>query len=125
MGVPRDPACRLLPTEGVRLDMTVRLGLRMRLLDGMADEYARRHAALWPEMARALRDHGVVDYSIHLDESDGSVFACVDVQDEAWWADIARTPACQRWWEFMAPLMEVEADRSPTSSPLRQVFRFP
>ena len=29
----------------------IRKGFKMKLHPGRADEYARRHAALWPEMA--------------------------------------------------------------------------
>ena len=40
----------------------------MKLKKGCRDEYKARHAALWPEVRRILKDSGVYDYSIYLDE---------------------------------------------------------
>ena len=34
---------------------------RMNLNPGQADEYRRRHDEIWPELAQALLDAGVVD----------------------------------------------------------------
>lgn len=39
---------------------------RMNLNPGQADEYRRRHDEIWPELAQALLDAGVVDYRIFL-----------------------------------------------------------
>ena len=36
----------------------------MRLKPGMADEYRRRHDAIWPELVREHHDCGIRDYSI-------------------------------------------------------------
>jgi L-rhamnose mutarotase len=47
----------------------------MRLFPGMADVYAVRHDAIWPELEAALHDAGVVDYRIFLDEASGTLFA--------------------------------------------------
>ena len=41
---------------------------KMQLNAGQKDEYIRRHDAIWPELEALLRDAGVSDYSIHLDE---------------------------------------------------------
>lgn len=46
--------------------MTVpeRIAFRMTLNPGQAAEYERRHDAIFPELARALKDAGVSDYPI-------------------------------------------------------------
>jgi L-rhamnose mutarotase len=44
------------------------LAFRMQLKPGVAAEYERRHDALWPDLADALRKAGIHDYSIFLDE---------------------------------------------------------
>ena len=31
------------------------------------DEYTQRHNPIWPELEKTLLDHGVLNYSIHLD----------------------------------------------------------
>ncbi|HBM59746.1 MAG TPA: L-rhamnose mutarotase, partial [Citreicella sp.] len=40
---------------------------RMTLRPGCAEDYRRRHDAIWPELAALLHEAGVRDYSIHLD----------------------------------------------------------
>ena len=36
----------------------IRKGFKMKLHPGRADEYARRHAALWPEMKEMIHAYG-------------------------------------------------------------------
>jgi L-rhamnose mutarotase len=85
-------------------------------------EYERRHSPIWPELREVLRAHGVHDYSIFLDETDGSLFGYVEIEDEARWDAIARTPECRRWWTYMRDIMPTNPDDSPRSVPLREVF---
>jgi L-rhamnose mutarotase len=85
-------------------------------------EYERRHSPIWPELQEVLRAHGVHDYSIFLDETDGSLFGYVEVEDEARWDAIARTPVCRRWWTHMRDIMPTNPDDSPRSVALREVF---
>ena len=85
-------------------------------------EYERRHSPIWPELQQVLREHGVHDYSIFLDETDGSLFGYVEIEDEARWDAIARTPVCRRWWTHMRDIMPTNPDDSPRSVPLREVF---
>jgi L-rhamnose mutarotase len=87
-----------------------------------AIEYERRHSPIWPELREVLRAHGVHDYSIFLDETDGSLFGYVEIEDEARWDAIARTDVCRRWWTYMRDIMPTNPDDSPRSVPLREVF---
>lgn len=89
---------------------------------GAEGEYARRHAPIWPELEAVLKEHGVHHYSIFLDPADSSLFAYVEIEDEARWEAIARTEVCQRWWAHMVDLMPTNEDRSPRSVPLVEVF---
>ena len=89
---------------------------------GREEEYARRHAPIWPELEEVLRAHGVHNYSIFLDAADGSLFAYVEIEDEARWEGIARTDACRRWWRHMSEVMPTNEDHSPRSVPLRELF---
>ena len=36
--------------------------------------------------------------------------------------DGANDPVCRRWWEYMAPLMDVHEDNSPVTCDLQTVF---
>ena len=101
----------------------IRKAFRMAVNPQEAIEYERRHSPIWPELQEVLRAHGVHDYSIFLDETDGSLFGYVEIEDEARWDAIAQTPVCRRWWTHMRDIMPTNPDDSPRSVPLREVFR--
>jgi L-rhamnose mutarotase len=94
----------------------------MKLRPGCAAEYKRRHDALWPELARALRDAGVSDYSIFLDEQTLTLFAVQKLSDGNTAAQLASNPIVRKWWDSMASLMEVHPDNEPVCGALREVF---
>jgi L-rhamnose mutarotase len=100
----------------------LRKAFRMRLQPGSEGEYRRRHNPVWDELATALKDHGVSNYSIFLDERTGDLFAYAESASEAQWAAIANTPVCRRWWASMAPLMDTNPDNSPAARDLHEVF---
>ena len=89
---------------------------------GQEAEYERRHRPIWPELESVLKEHGVDRYSIFLDPSDGSLFAYVEIEDEARWDAIASTPECRRWWRHMRDVMPSHPDDSPVSAELSEVF---
>jgi L-rhamnose mutarotase len=99
-----------------------RKAFRMSLHRGQEAEYERRHNPIPDELARVLKEHGVHDYSIFLDEEDGSLFGYALVEDERRWAAIAETPECRRWWRHMREIMPSNPDDSPVSTELREVF---
>ena len=100
----------------------IRKAFRMAVNPGESAEYARRHAPIWQELQDVLREHGAHDYSIFLDETDGSLFGYVEVEDEARWDEIATTEVCRRWWKYMRDIMPTNPDNSPRSRELREVF---
>jgi L-rhamnose mutarotase len=100
----------------------IRKAIRMAVHPGQHDEYARRHSPIWRELEDVIKAHGAHRYSIFLDESDGSLFAYVEIEDEARWAAIATDPVCRRWWTHMAEIMPATPDDSPRNVPLREVF---
>ncbi len=96
---------------------------RMQLRPGAGVEYRRRHDAIWPELAGLLKGAGISDYSIHLDEGSGALFAVQWRAEEE--VALADHPVMRRWWDHMADLMEVNADNSPVVVPLVTVFHLP
>jgi L-rhamnose mutarotase len=100
----------------------IRKAFRMAVHAGHHGEYERRHSPIWRELQDVLSEHGAHRYSIFLDERDGSLFGYVEIEDEARWIAIADTPVCKRWWTYMSDLMPVNADDSPRSVDLREVF---
>jgi L-rhamnose mutarotase len=98
---------------------------RMVLKPGMADEYRRRHDALWPDLADALRAAGVTDYSIHLDPETNHLFGVLWRRDDHGMDALPGLPVMQRWWAHMADIMEVNPDNSPVVVPLLDMFHMP
>lgn len=100
----------------------IRKAFVMQLLPGFEAAYHRRHDELWPEMAATLRDHGVSDYSIFLHPETRQLFGTLLIEDEARFAAIPETEVCQRWWKYMADVMESNVDGTPKAEELRSVF---
>ena len=66
-------------------------------------EYRERHATVWPEMLRALRDAGWHDYQLFLRE-DGLLVGVVETDDlAAAQAAVDATEVSARWEAEMAP----------------------
>jgi L-rhamnose mutarotase len=95
---------------------------RMQLKPGQVEEYKRRHDDIWPELAQALVDAGIYDYSIFLDEETLHLFAVLKLREGETSAALAGLPVMQRWWDSMAPLMEVEPGNRPKEWGLVPMF---
>lgn len=93
----------------------------MYLKPGFAEEYRKRHAAIWPELQQLLKDSGIHDYTIFLDEATHTLFA-VQQQSGTGSQDLGANPIVQRWWAYMADIMETHADNSPINTPLTEMF---
>jgi L-rhamnose mutarotase len=102
--------------------MKKRFGFKMMLNPGMKEEYRRRHDEIWPELAKLLRDNGICNYSIFLDEDTNTLFAYQEQSGESSSQDLGSTEIVQKWWKYMADLMVTNPDNSPVSIPLEQVF---
>jgi L-rhamnose mutarotase len=102
-----------------------RLAFKMRLYKGFEDEYSKRHDELWPELRELLKQTGISDYSIFLDPETSILFGVLKAGDPAALDDLPSQPVMQRWWAFMKDIMESNADNSPVSVPLKEVFYLP
>jgi L-rhamnose mutarotase len=100
----------------------MRRAFRMSVHPGQQAEYARRHQPIWRELEETLIAHGVRTYSIFLDAESNDVFGYVEFDSEERWAAVAATEVCRRWWRSMRELMPANADDSPISRPLDEVF---
>jgi L-rhamnose mutarotase len=96
----------------------------MKLKPGTVAEYKRRHDELWPDLARALREAGIYDYSIFLDEETLHLFAVLKLWPDHKIEALPAKPVMQRWWDYMADLMEVEPGNRPREWPLTEMFHF-
>ncbi|MDL2304721.1 L-rhamnose mutarotase [Bacteroides sp. OttesenSCG-928-D19] len=100
-----------------------REAFKMYLKPGCEAEYEKRHAQIWPELKRLLSENGVYDYSIFWDKETNLLFACQKTKGEEGSQDMGNNPIVQKWWEYMADIMETNPDNSPVSIPLKEVFR--
>lgn len=103
----------------------IRKAFVMRLHEGQEAEYRGRHNPIWPELEAVLKAHGVHNYSIFLHAETWQLFGYVEIESEERWNAIAQTPECLRWWRYMREVMETNADCSPASMPLEEVFHLP
>lgn len=99
----------------------MKVGFKMKLKPGMKEEYAKRHAAIWPELVTLLKDNGIADYTIFLDEETDTLFAVQQLTGSSS-QELGNTEIVQRWWKYMADIMETNPDFSPISIPLTSVF---
>jgi L-rhamnose mutarotase len=100
----------------------MRIAFKMKLFEGNAEEYRKRHNPIWSELKEELINHGVISYSIFLEKNTNDLFGYAEIEDMNQWEEIANTDICRKWWVYMAPLMEVNEDRSPVSVELEEVF---
>ncbi len=99
-----------------------RAAFKMQLKPGFEAEYRKRHDEIWPELAQIIKDAGVSDYSIFLDEESLTLFAVQKLADGNTAADLANDPVVRKWWNHMADIMDTHPDNSPVCTPLNEVF---
>ena len=98
------------------------IAFTMKLKPGVEAEYQRRHDEIWPELSAALTDAGIRDYSIYLDRASGTLFAFQKRTPNHTADALPTLPIMQRWWAYMADLMETNPDNSPVVVMLERVF---
>jgi L-rhamnose mutarotase len=102
-----------------------RIAFVMQLHAGCEEEYRRRHSSIWPELAALLRETGIRDYSIFLDEKTLQLFAVLQIDDAMKLDSLAGQPVMRRWWEYMKDMMDTNPDQSPVMVSLREIFHLP
>ncbi len=102
-----------------------RIAFKMKLFAGKEDEYKKRHDEIWPELSALLKESGVKDYSIFLDKDSLDLFGVLICDDLQRFRQIRDTPLMRKWWNYMKDIMDSNADGSPVSTPLEQVFYLP
>lgn len=95
---------------------------KMKLKEGMAAEYRKRHDEIWPELVALLKEAGVSDYSIHLDRDTHILFGVLWRRSDHGMDSLAGHPIMQKWWAHMADIMDTKPDNEPVAVPLETVF---
>ena len=94
----------------------------MTLKPGAREAYRASHnEGFWPEMGAMLKAHGAHNYAISLLEEPtgsggGTLFAYVEIEDEARWASVKDEEVCKRWWKWMEEFIVFNADGTPKAT---------
>lgn len=97
----------------------------MKLFPGKEAEYKKRHDEIWPELTALLKDSGISEYSIFLDNETLNLFGVLNIEDASKNAELPSYPVMQKWWAYMGDIMESNPDNSPVSVSLKEVFYMP
>lgn len=103
----------------------MKIAFKMKLNPGRAEEYKKRHDEIWPELVSLLKENGIREYTIFLDEETYTLFAVQEQVGGSSSQELGVHPLMQRWWDYMADIMETNPDHSPVSVSLLPVFYLP
>ena len=98
------------------------IAFKMKLKPGYKQEYIKRHNEVWPEIKTLIKNSGISDYYIFLDEETNMLFGVQKISGGASSQELGNVEIQQKWWDYMSDIMEVNPDNSPISIPLEQVF---
>lgn len=102
-----------------------RIAFKMKLFKGCEAEYQKRHDEIWSELKELLKQSGIKDYSIFLDETTNDLVGFLTINDAKKLDDLSKEPVMQKWWAYMKDIMETNEDDSPVNIPLKEVFYLP
>jgi L-rhamnose mutarotase len=102
-----------------------KFAFKMKMRAGCKEVYIQRHNEIWPELAELLKQAGITDYSIHLDEETNTLFGVLWRKPDHTMDDLPAHPVMKKWWAYMADIMETHADNEPVSVVLTPVFYMP
>lgn len=103
----------------------MRVAFKMKLFPGFEAEYKKRHDEIWPELSVLLKDSGISEYSIFLDNTTNALFCFLKVTDRVTLDELSNQEVMKRWWAYMADIMKTNPDNSPVSVPLQEIFYLP
>jgi L-rhamnose mutarotase len=78
-----------------------RYAFLMRIKPELRAEYQKAHDEIWPDMAAAIRESGIRNYSIYF-RPDGTLFSYLEAEDpKACFARLGKTEVNARWQKAM------------------------
>jgi L-rhamnose mutarotase len=83
-----------------------RISFILYLKDGAAQEYKKRHDCIWKEMKDMLKEAGIFNYSIWLNEN--TVFGYYETHDIHYTKEYKSIhPVQQQWNDYMKDIMQI------------------
>ena len=118
------------PPKKAPVKQVTRYGSVIGLKADKIDQYKKLHAAIWPEVAKAVKEANLRNYSIYLRKMpDGKhyLFSYFEYAGKDFNADMARlavNPEVKRWWKVTDACQEALPDRKPGEwwAPMEEVF---
>lgn len=99
-----------------------RVAFKMQLNEGQLSEYIKRHKEIWPELKALLKEAGISEYSIFIDQETNTLFAFQKQKGNRSSQELKDNPIVQKWWDYMEDIMKVNKDNSPVSMELDEIF---
>lgn len=88
-----------------------RVGSIFKIKPELKDEYKKAHDEIWPELAKAIKDAGISNYSIYF-RKDGTLFSYMETDNyEKAMAKLGKTDVNTRWQKHMEKYF-VKEDKS-------------
>ncbi len=101
-----------------------RVGFKFKIKPELKAEYKKEHDEIWPDLAKAIKDAGISNYSIFF-YPDGTLFAYLEAEDyEKGMEQLGKTEVNKRWQEHMEKFF-IKEDKSilgPETEILKEVF---
>ena len=72
-----------------------------------------------------LKQTGIKEYSIFLDEETHVLFGYLTIDDAVKLDELPKQPVMKKWWAYMKDIMETNDDNSPVNIGLKEVFYLP
>ena len=94
-----------------------------KIVEGMLEEYIKRHDEIWPELTQVLNEAGVHNYTIwNVGDELFGYYEC-DKGVEFAAKTQANSPVVDKWNEYMKDVLIMEMDPETGAQPmLKQVF---
>ena len=123
-------AAAALPAAESPAQAPARYGSVIGLRSEKMAEYKKLHAAVWPEVAKAIKAANIRNYSIYLrklDDGNYYLFSYFEYVGQDFAGDMAKMaadPETKRWWTFTDPCQKPLRDRKEGEwwSAMEEVF---
>jgi len=104
-----------------------KVAFRLKVKEGQQQEYIREHQNVWPELLSIIKEAGIHNYSIFLDDRDLFLYCEVKGSTEDFveaWKRIQATEISKKWSERMTTLLEPARGIGETAAPplIKQIF---
>lgn len=102
----------------------IRVGSIFKIKPELKDGYKKAHDKIWPELARAIKNVGLRNYSIFF-RKDGTLFSYLETDNyERSMAKLSKMDVAKRWWKYMDKyfVKESESRLGPETEMLEEVF---